>query len=708
MLEAMQAALVGLLQVQHLSYMLLGVLVGLTIGFLPGLGGISGMSLLIPFVYGMDQVSAIAMLIGMIAVIPTGDTFTSILMGIPGSSASQATVVDGFPLAKRGQAARALSAAFSASMLGGVFGALLLSVFVVVAKPVILTFTSAELFMLAILGLSMVGVLSGNSIVRGVGACGLGAMFGAIGAAPATGESRFDLGIAYLSDGIPLVIIGLGMFAIPELADLIRKHRPIAERNEMGSGWGQGIRDTLKHWTLVLRSSSIGTLIGALPGLGGSVVDWITYGITVQTAKDKSQFGKGDIRGVIAPEAANNALQGGALMPTLLFGIPGSGSMAVFLGGMVLLGIQSGPNMVTTDLNVTYTIAWTLALASILGSLICFFFAYPIARLTFIPFNLVAPFMVMIICFAAFQTRRNLMDLLLLVLIGVLGILMRRFGWARPAFLIGFVLAEPIENYLYQALQFNGWAFLTRPGVIIIMALIVISVWAGTRVKASEQGVLSGAGLGGPAGGGAAGGGSAGGGAAGGGSSPGGSDGTSAASASSEAAPGPSSPPLPSGSERLPQLLFALLLLAIFAYGAASSFGLSFIGAVFPMSTSLMMIAFVGFAIWKILRPGTSKSACFDQVISDRASGEDDGRGVWGAALWFVLLFGLTALLGFVLALAIFVVSFLRMRADLALPKALIYCAACVAFMMFLGHMLTLDFPAGLLQRWVELPWPLR
>lgn len=687
MLEAMQSALLGLFQVQHLSYMLLGVLIGLTIGFLPGLGGISGMSLLIPFVYGMDQVSAIAMLIGMIAVIPIGDTFTSILMGIPGSSASQATVVDGFPLAKKGQAARALSAAFSASMLGGVFGALLLSVFVVVAKPVILTFTSAELFMLAILGLSMVGVLSGNSVVRGVGACGLGVMFGAIGAAPATGEHRFDLGIAYLSDGIPLVIIGLGLFAIPELADLIRKQRPIAERNEMGSGWLQGIRDTFKHWGIVLRSSSMGTLIGALPGLGGSVIDWLTYGITVQTAKDKSQFGKGDIRGVIAPEAANNSLQGGALMPTLLFGIPGSGSMAVFLGGMVLLGIQAGPNMVTTDLNVTYTIAWTLALASILGSLICFFFAYPISRITFIPFNLVAPFMVMIICFAAFQTRRNLMDLLLLVGVGILGILMRRFGWARPAFLIGFVLAEPIENYFYQALQFNGWSFLTRPGVIIIMVLIVISVWAATRVKASEQAKLS---VGGATG------------TAGGGIDPGG------AVDSPQAPVAASAPHLPSGAERLPQLLFALLLLAIFAYGVASSYGLTFLGAVFPMSTSLLMVAFVGYAVWKILRPGSSKSALFDQVVTDRASGEDDGRGVWRAAFWFVLLFGLTALLGFVLALSIFVIAFLRMRAGLALPKALIYCAACVAFMMYLGHMLTLDFPAGLLQQWVELPWPLR
>ncbi len=217
MLEALTTAFVDLMAVQHLLYMMLGILVGLAVGILPGLGGIAGMSLLIPFIYGMDQVSALAMLVGMVAVIPTGDTFTSVLMGIPGSSASQATILDGFPLAKKGQAARALSAAFSASLLGGVFGAILLTGFVVIAKPLILAFGTAELFMLAVLGLSVVGVLAGNSVARGIAACGLGLLFGAIGAAPATGETRFDLEITYLQDGIPLVIIGLGLFAIPEI-----------------------------------------------------------------------------------------------------------------------------------------------------------------------------------------------------------------------------------------------------------------------------------------------------------------------------------------------------------------------------------------------------------------------------------------------------------------------------------------------------------
>jgi TctA family transporter len=679
MLEAMQSALLGLMQWQHLAYMMLGVFVGLVIGFLPGLGGISGMSLLIPFVYGMDQVSAVAMLIGMVAVIPTGDTFTSVLMGIPGSSASQATVLDGYPLARQGQAARALSAAFWSSMIGGVFGAILLTGFVVVAKPLILLFSSAELFMLAILGLSMVGVLSGNSILRGVSACGLGAMFGAIGAAPATGETRFDLSLAYLSDGVPLTIIGLGLFAIPELTELMRRKQAIARHSDLGSGWIQGMKDTIRHWKLILQSSWIGTVVGALPGLGGGVVDWITYGLTVQTAKDRSQFGKGDIRGVIAPESANNSLQGGALMPTLIFGIPGSGSMAVFMGGMVLLGIQPGPNMVTSDLNVTYTIAWTLAIASIIGAFACFICAYPMARLTFIPFDRIAPFMLMITCFGAFQARRNLMDLVLLFLIGILGILMRRFGWSRPAFLIGFVLAEPIENYLYQALQFNGWGFLLRPGVIIIFLLTLVSVWVGSRVRISEDGVSFGSG-------------------------------TKVGKDAQDAQPATTTPGNPNSfADRLPQILFAAFVVLTFAYGVWSSVSLTFLGSVFPLSTSVVMLVLSGLVLWKLAAPGSASSSLWsDQEISERRAGTHDGSSVWGPLGWFAFLFVLTALAGFIIALTAFILAYLLISARLSLLKTLVYCALCVGFMIQLAYMLTLDFPSGLLQRLVELPWPLR
>ncbi len=670
MLEAMQEAFVGLLSFQHFAYMLLGIVVGLGVGILPGLGGIAGMSLLMPFIYGMDQVSALAMLVGMVAVIPTGDTFTSVLMGIPGSSASQATVLDGFPLAKKGQAARALSAAFSASLMGGVFGALLLTGFVVVAKPLILSFSTAELFMFAVLGLSVVGVLAGESIVRGIVGCGLGLMVGSIGAAPATGETRFDLGIPYLQDGIPLVIIGLGIFAIPEIADLIRRSRPIASGSGLGAGWLKGVGDTIKNWFLVLRCSALGTFIGSIPGLGGGVVDWIAYSHAVQTTKDSSGFGKGEIRGVIAPESANNALQGGALMPTLLFGIPGSGSMAVFLGGMVLLGMQPGPSMVTSDLNLTYTIAWTLAFSSIIGAIICFFLAVPIARLTFVPFNLIAPFMIMVICFAAFQARRDLTDLLVLFAVGILGIFLRRFGWPRPAFLIGFVLSEQVENYLYQALQFYGWTFVQRPGVLIIGALAIVSILMALRSRVSEEGAVE--------------------------KAPRGEELKKVAIGGARAA------------ERRPQMIFAGLVLATFIYGVVDTSSLSFLGSVFPFYTSALMVGFTGYILMMVVVAKPGHSAHYDQELAARIQGKDDGTTIWPSVGWFVLLFGLTSLVGFIISITVFIMSFLLARTQLGIARSLLYTALCIAFMSTLGHYLTLDFPAGVLQHHVELPWPLK
>ncbi|MCY4564044.1 MAG: tripartite tricarboxylate transporter permease, partial [Gammaproteobacteria bacterium] len=481
MTEALLAAIANLATVEHLLHLAMGVMLGLAIGAFPGLGGIAGLAIMMPFLYGMDTVSALATLVGLVAVIPTSDTFTSVLMGIPGSSASQATVLDGFPLSQQGHAARALAAAFTASLMGGIVGAVILTLFVQVARPLILTFGSAELFMLALLGLSMVGVLSGASLIKGLAACGLGLIIGSIGGAPATGEFRMTFGIDYLYDGLPLVIVGTGLFAFPEITELLRRNRPIAAGRMLAADWFEGIRDVFRHWLLCLRCAGLGTLIGAIPGLGGTVVDWIAYGHVVQTAKDKSRFGKGDIRGVLAPESANNAKEGGGLVPTLLFGIPGSGAMAVFLGGMVLLGIEAGPAMVSSDLDLTYTIIWSLALANVLGAGSCMLLARPIARLTTIPFNLLAPFMIVVVSFAAYQATRQFMDLVALLAVGVLGVLLRRFGWSRPAFLIGFVLAPQAEGYLNLAVQFYGWGMLVRPGVVVILAITAVSVWLGAR-----------------------------------------------------------------------------------------------------------------------------------------------------------------------------------------------------------------------------------
>jgi TctA family transporter len=450
MLEAAFSALGNLLTPYYMGALVFGVVVGLAIGILPGLGGIVGMSILLPFVPHLDTQAAFAMLVGMVAVIPTSDTFPSVLMGIPGSSGSQATILDGFPLAQKGEGARALSAAFAASLFGGLFGAAVLTVILPVARPIVLAFASPELFMLALLGLSMVGILSGRQVLKGLTAAGFGLMLGTLGAAPAVAIYRYTFDIDYLIDGIPL-----------------------------GKGWLQGVRDAIRHKWIVLRCSAIGVLVGFLPGLGGTVVDWISYGHIMQTSRDRDGFGKGDIRGVIAPESSNNAKEGGGLIPTLLFGIPGSGSMAIFLGGIFLLGIQPGPTMMKENLDLIYTAIWSLAIANIFGAGLCILLSRPITSLTYIRFSVLAPFMIMIIILASYQATRDWGDFIALLVMGMIGWIMKRFGWPRPAALIGFVLSKNAETYLFISVQRYGAEWIFRPGVLILGVIILLSVSAG-------------------------------------------------------------------------------------------------------------------------------------------------------------------------------------------------------------------------------------
>jgi len=252
----------------------------------------------------------------------------------------------------------------------------------------------------------------------------------------------------YLSDGIAIVIIGLGMFAVPEIVDLLRRHETISKGGLLGSGWLRGLKDTLRNWWIVLRCSMIGCLVGALPGLGGSVVDWIAYGHVVQTSKDKSGFGKGDIRGVIGPESASNAKEGGAMIPTILFGIPGSGSYAILLGGFVMIGIQPGAQMITEHLDLTFTMIWSLALANVFGAGAALLLSSQIAKLTTIRYGFLAPFMLVLIFFAAYQATVHWNDMITLFVFGVLGVFMKRFDWSRPALLIGFFLSDRIETSL--------------------------------------------------------------------------------------------------------------------------------------------------------------------------------------------------------------------------------------------------------------------
>jgi len=479
MIESAIEALVIVLDPSRIVFILLGVMIGIVVGILPGLGGPVGMSMLLPFIFGMDPYTGMALLIGMVAVIHTADTFPSVLIGVPGSSGSQATIMDGYPLAKKGDSGRALGAAFAASLVGGIVGAFILFIVIPVGRPIVLSFGSPELFMMSLLGISMVGVLSGKAPIKGIIAGLLGMLIGTVGGAPAVAEYRFTFDWIYLYRGIPLAVFALGLFALPEMIDLLAQRRTISSTGTLKGSRIKGIKDVISNKWLVLRSSALGTLIGFVPGLGGSVVDWISYGVAKKTLKNTEGFGHGDIRGVIAPESANNAKEGGTLIPTLLFGIPGSGTTAILLGGLILLGVQAGPSMLTTDLPLTLSIVWTLALANIFGALLCLLLTNQISKLSIIKPDKIVPFLLIIMVVGAYQSTRHWGDLIVFIIIGLVGWSMKHLDWPRAPLLVGFVLALSSERYLHLSMSRYGYEWMYQPTVISIGLVIFFIVASG-------------------------------------------------------------------------------------------------------------------------------------------------------------------------------------------------------------------------------------
>lgn len=470
-------ALVTLSDPFRLMMLAAGVLFGLVLGVIPGIGGLTGLALLLPFTFTMDPYAAFAMLLGMLAVSGTSDTITAILFGVPGSAGAQALVMDGYSMAKRGEAGRALGAAYTSSLIGGVFGAVILALCIPILRPLLLLIGSPEMLGFSVFGIAMVAVLSGNAPMRGLVAAGVGILLSMIGADIQTGTLRYTFNNFYLWDGLPLVPMVLGLFALPELADLAIKRRAISEgpKVDTRSGMVAGFKDAIRNWWLVIRGGALGAGIGALPGLGSSVVDWLAYGWAYQSVKgaDKT-FGKGDVRGVIAPESANNAITAGSLVPTIAFGVPGSATMAIMLSVFLIHGLVPGTKMLTTDLNVTFSMVWSIALANILGAGLCFLLSGHFARIATLRYTLILPIIIVVVMVGAYQTSRSWGDLLALVVFGCLGFAMKQLKWPRPPLLLGFVLGALIEKYMFISTSRFGWEWLTRPTVIILFALAAL------------------------------------------------------------------------------------------------------------------------------------------------------------------------------------------------------------------------------------------
>ncbi|MFP6732769.1 MAG: tripartite tricarboxylate transporter permease [Rhodospirillales bacterium] len=471
---------------------MLGVFIGIWLGAVPGLGGIIGLVLLLPFTFNMEPVPAFALLLGMFAVTSTSDTIASVMLGIPGTAASQATILDGYPLAQKGQAARAFGAAFTVSAFGGVFGALILAVSLPLILPIILAFNSPELFMLGVLGLAMVGSLSGGSILKGLAVAALGILMSTIGYAETVAVPRFYFGSDYLIDSLPLIPVVLGLFAIPEIMELAIRNTSISRIPEDQSGEGgmlEGVKDAFRHWWLATRCAMIGTYVGMLPGLGAAIVDWIAYGHAVQSAKDKSMFGKGDIRGVIAPEAANNATRGGSLIPTVAFGIPGSLGTAILLGALVIQGLKPGPEMLTTQLHITFSMVWSIVVANIVVAILLMAWSKQVAKIAFLPGHLLVPGVILFVFMGAWLGGASLGDWIACFTMGVVGFVMKRGGWPRPPLILALILGSLMENAFQISMRAHeGIGWLTRPIVLVILALIVITIVLAARGITKNKG----------------------------------------------------------------------------------------------------------------------------------------------------------------------------------------------------------------------------
>jgi TctA family transporter len=382
-------------------------------------------------------------------------------------------------MTKQGRAGEAIGAALMASALGGLFGCVLLAILLPILQPIILSFASPENFFLSLAGIAFIAVLSSGAPGTGLIAGGLGIFMSMFGYSPTDGVPRFWLGIDYMLDGFRLVPLAMGLFAVPEILALMTSGKTIAQ----GSGTlepisfrqvTKGALAVFRHLGVFFRSSALGSMIGIMPGVGGATAPFVAYAAAKQTSKNPETFGTGRIEGVIAPESSSNAKEGGALVPTLALGIPGSASMALMLGAFIVLGLQPGPEFLVKHMDLAFGLAMVLAFGNVASSVLMFALSKTLIYVTRVPGHVLAPILLVLVCLGTYAAENNPIDVLFVFIFGVLGVTMLRLGYNRPALLLGFVLGETIERYYQVSMHAYGAAFVVRPISVAIIALALI------------------------------------------------------------------------------------------------------------------------------------------------------------------------------------------------------------------------------------------
>ena len=498
----------GLMQALTPSYMLwltVGVMMGMVVGTLPGLTATMGTALLVPFTFALPPGAGIAMLGGLYVCAMFSDAIPAVLVNTPGTPAAMATAFDGHPMVLQGRGQEAIVASCFSSALGTLFGA---TCYLLLAWPMIaiaLKFGPPEFFWLGVFALTIIGSLAGDSVLKGLAGGALGLLISSVGISHGNELSRFTFGIPELRGGVSLVAALIGVFAIPQVLSMVaelRKKDFIAEYKPKSGETLKTIKKVLAHPVHVIRSAVIGTFIGILPGAGSPIAALVSYNEAVRWSKDKSQFGKGDLRGVTASEIANNAAAPAAMIPLVTLGVPGSAPAAVIAGALMLRGLNPGPELFQSDGTLVYSFGWSLLLAGIVTFILGSLFAPFLVRIISIPLRLLAPLIMLLAVIGAYAIRNNIFDVYIMLGLGVFVFLIKRLGFHPGPIGLGLILGPIIEPSLVQALYIAdatsiGGVFFTGTLNVILIALSVFSitfvVWTRWREQVQEHASQQGA-----------------------------------------------------------------------------------------------------------------------------------------------------------------------------------------------------------------------
>lgn len=461
---------------------IMGALLGIIFGALPGWSPVNGLALVMPFTFGMDPMISMILFTGIIGGSHFGGSIPAILINTPGTAPNACTTFDGFPLAQKGEAVRALSISASCAFVGSMFGLAVLIIGIPIIRPFILSFMIPDYFWLTVFGLVTISFASRGNQLKGLAGGCIGVLLSLIGYSAVFAVERYTFGSYYLWDGVQLVPLVIGLFAISEIIVYGAKGGSISQaassakldKSIVRKQVKQGIKDVFSRPLVILRSSAIGSVIGAIPGVGGSVANFLSYTVAMHNSSRPEEYGKGSIEGLVASETANDAKDGPAVMTTISFGVPGSPDTAVLMAALILHGLTPGPLLLRDDMPIVMMLFLGLLFSKIFTFNFGLATAGMLSRITAINVHALAP-VVLLLCIAgAFALRQNIWDVLFAVVIGLIGYLLKRYHFSVITILIGYMLGEMAERFFYTSLSVGGGSYAVFVRSPISIALIIL------------------------------------------------------------------------------------------------------------------------------------------------------------------------------------------------------------------------------------------